>query len=472
MEQEPGASSGGFVALNLSSGDVDLRDWVMVERPSPAAHVGGKATSNPSEEEELQAEDTSAPGKGVCSDKLQMELRPAVTSTRPGGALEGLLTQLTVAPQCPGSASAAATNHHTQEARAEREEPRPSTRGPSTRGPSTRGPSTRGPSTRGPPPTAQVDVNANGMMSPRRDSHSDCADAKQSAQSTAENQETEIRPEETSEEGGAPGEGGAPEEGGASEEGGAPSPHCQDSESNQTQIQPEESSEAKKPNCTKAESTGPEAESTGPEAESTGPEAGSTGPEAESTGPEAESTGPEAESTGPEAESTGPEAESTGPKAESRGPELKPAESPTKGKAKSPVPSSPAAVRRSPDLRPSRIPLLEPWTLVDLETSAKEKLLQKKSSHLKRVRSPSGSPLSPRREPPPSTQRDPTASDRSQDEDSLWGCPSDRTSLSSSPRKSRLPRPVHPARSVERLETNPPEPAPPELRPLHHTETR
>ncbi|KAL0969753.1 hypothetical protein UPYG_G00231820 [Umbra pygmaea] len=55
LEQGDGApSSGGFVALNLSSGrgEVDSRDWVMLERPSESPGTGAKATTSPSEEEE------------------------------------------------------------------------------------------------------------------------------------------------------------------------------------------------------------------------------------------------------------------------------------------------------------------------------------------------------------------------------------------------------------------------------------
>uniref|UniRef100_A0AAZ3RT11 non-specific serine/threonine protein kinase n=1 Tax=Oncorhynchus tshawytscha TaxID=74940 RepID=A0AAZ3RT11_ONCTS len=57
LEQGEGApSSGGFVALNLSSGQgkVDSREWVMMERPSgsPGTGMGDKAMTSPSKEEE------------------------------------------------------------------------------------------------------------------------------------------------------------------------------------------------------------------------------------------------------------------------------------------------------------------------------------------------------------------------------------------------------------------------------------
>lgn len=131
-----------------------------------------------------------------------------------------------------------------------------------------------------------------------------------------------------------------------------------------------------------------------------------------------------------------------------------------------PAPSSPAAPRKDPSRRQSRIPVLEPSSLLELPPpgSAKEKLLQKKASHQGPVPSPTASPsLSDRRGPiVASLAKDPlsSTSDRSQDEDSLMGSRSDRQgddapslSSSSSPlsRKSRIPRPVHSASSAEQL---------------------
>ncbi|KAJ4939760.1 hypothetical protein JOQ06_029196 [Pogonophryne albipinna] len=127
---------------------------------------------------------------------------------------------------------------------------------------------------------------------------------------------------------------------------------------------------------------------------------------------------------------------------------------------------SPAAPRKAPSRRHSRIPVLEPSSLLDLPPagSAKEKLLQKKANHHGSAPSPTASPsLSDRRGPMVvSLARDPlsSTSDRSQDEDSLMGSRSDRQgddgpslSSSSSPlsRKSRIPRPVHPVSSAEQL---------------------
>lgn len=121
---EGAASSGGFVALNLSSGrqDFDLKEWVMVERPGSSR--GAKATSSPSEEEEEvlhpgegspgwdkgNSSPTGAKAKhesGASSsrgshrvDKLELSVGPPgvlppVTPTSPAEALaEGILTQV------------------------------------------------------------------------------------------------------------------------------------------------------------------------------------------------------------------------------------------------------------------------------------------------------------------------------------------------------------------------------------------
>ncbi|MEQ2183988.1 hypothetical protein GOODEAATRI_003481, partial [Goodea atripinnis] len=122
---EGAASSGGFVALNLSSGrqEIDSKEWVMVERPSGSP--GAKATTSPSEEEEepvvLQPEEPSpgwekgspspnsgkakqestASSKGSAKvDKLELSVGPVgslppITPTSPAEALaEGILTQV------------------------------------------------------------------------------------------------------------------------------------------------------------------------------------------------------------------------------------------------------------------------------------------------------------------------------------------------------------------------------------------
>ncbi|KAM9842730.1 tau-tubulin kinase 2 [Aulostomus maculatus] len=127
---EGAASSGGFVALNLSSGrqDIDSKEWVLVERPSGSP--GAKATTSPSEEDEEVPEvlqpgqqspgwergspspstgkakqESLASSKGSAKvDKLELSMGPAgalppITPTSPAEALaEGVLTQLPTSP--------------------------------------------------------------------------------------------------------------------------------------------------------------------------------------------------------------------------------------------------------------------------------------------------------------------------------------------------------------------------------------
>ncbi len=131
-EQGGSAANSGFVALNLSSGlqDVELRDWVMVEKGSDlldfkeaAGSSPGreaKLTSSPSDEceeepevlqpmdESPDKESTPSPVHGDAQgphrmDRLELSVFPAaggppVTPTSPGEALaEGALTQVTMA---------------------------------------------------------------------------------------------------------------------------------------------------------------------------------------------------------------------------------------------------------------------------------------------------------------------------------------------------------------------------------------
>ncbi|XP_036449700.1 tau-tubulin kinase 2 [Colossoma macropomum] len=125
--------------------------------------------------------------------------------------------------------------------------------------------------------------------------------------------------------------------------------------------------------------------------------------------------------------------------------------------------SSPAqSASPAPGHRISRIPVLELSSLLqDVPPgSAKEKLLQKRAQHLPTSPCASPSLSSDRRAILAAVQRDPlsSASDRSQDDESLPGSRSDRQgddapslSSSSSPlsRKSKIPRPVIPASSQE-----------------------
>uniref|UniRef100_A0A673ZKD9 non-specific serine/threonine protein kinase n=1 Tax=Salmo trutta TaxID=8032 RepID=A0A673ZKD9_SALTR len=133
LEQGEGApSSGGFVALNLSSGQgkVDSREWVMMERPSgsPGTGMGDKAMTSPSKEEEEELEvpleagegstgnpspgqvhgdrdgdlqgQPGASGRPLGVDRLELSVGPTgslppITPSSPADALaEGALTQV------------------------------------------------------------------------------------------------------------------------------------------------------------------------------------------------------------------------------------------------------------------------------------------------------------------------------------------------------------------------------------------
>ncbi|KAK2878567.1 hypothetical protein QQF64_011367 [Cirrhinus molitorella] len=128
-------------------------------------------------------------------------------------------------------------------------------------------------------------------------------------------------------------------------------------------------------------------------------------------------------------------------------------------------PSSPVyAPKQDPSRRHSRIPVLEPSSLLDPPPgSAKEKLLQRRVHHIPLSPSASPSLSSDRRVIVAAMQRDQissASSERSQDEESLLGSRSDRhgddalsLSSSSSPllRKSKIPRPVTPTTSGEAI---------------------
>ncbi|XP_059376740.1 tau-tubulin kinase 2 isoform X1 [Carassius carassius] len=133
-------------------------------------------------------------------------------------------------------------------------------------------------------------------------------------------------------------------------------------------------------------------------------------------------------------------------------------DAPSRNGTSSPV----SAPKQDPSRRHSRIPVLEPSSLLDPPTgSAKEKLLQRRVHHI--PISPSGSPSlsSDRRVIVAAMQRDQissVSSERSQDEESLLGSHSDHhgddapsLSSSSSPllRKSKIPRPITPTTSGE-----------------------
>ncbi|XP_039993974.1 tau-tubulin kinase 2 isoform X2 [Xiphias gladius] len=421
LEQGEGAaSSGGFVALNLSSGrqDIDSREWVMVERPSGSP--GAKATTSPSEEEEepevLQPAEKSprwekgnpGPSSGKAKqesmssskgsakvDKLELSVGPVgalppVTPTSPAEALaEGVLTQLTAqrpsglssqsgsdsAPQClllERRVEAETETHQVQERTVDITSPRDHM--PTH-----------------PDPLAEMLANG--------DSH--------------------------------------------------------------TKVQSPVPSRVSSPLSPRSPRSPPPRSPCSPRSPRSPVFAnGHFSPHI---------AGQRDLSNGAFPKLKDPENYS-GPIPCATEPQLRGEESgkvnPAQDQTSSPGSSSLAAPRRDPSRRQSRIPVLEPSSLLELPPpgSAKEKLLQKKANHQGPVPSPTASPsLSDRRGPTmASLARDPlsSTSDRSQDEDSLMGSRSDRQgddapslSSSSSPlsRKSRIPRPVHSASSAEQL---------------------
>ncbi|XP_070835080.1 tau-tubulin kinase 2 isoform X2 [Chaetodon trifascialis] len=424
QEQGEGAvSSGGFVALNLSSGrqDIDSREWVMVERPSGSP--GAKATTSPSEEDEepevLQPGEQSpgwekgSPGpssgktkqesvtssKGSAKvDKLELSVGPAgalppVTPTSPAEALaEGVLTQLT-AQRPSGLSSQSGSDSAPQclllERRGEAEAEAPQAQEHTVDISSPQDHVSTHPGTPT-DPLAEMLVNGN--------SHT-------KAQSPVPSRVSSPR-----------------------------SPRSPPLRSPSSPRSPHSPRSPMFANGHLSPPANGQSNGAFPKLKDPENDYGHT----------------------PHATEPQPKEE------ESR--EVNQATDQTNGQAS----SSPAAPRKDPSRRQSRIPVLEPSSLLDLPPpgSAKEKLLQKKASHHGPVPSPTASPsLSDRRGPMvASLAKDPlsSTSDRSQDEDSLMGSRSDRQgddapslSSSSSPlsRKSRIPRPVHAASSAEQLAT-------------------
>eukprot|EP00066_Takifugu_rubripes_P024202 XP_011613468.1 PREDICTED: tau-tubulin kinase 2 [Takifugu rubripes] len=405
---EGAASSGGFVALNLSSGrqEFDSREWVMVERPSGSP--GAKVTTSPSEEEEepevlLPGEQTpglekgspspscektkqesSASSKGsVKVDKLELSVGPAgalpaITPTSPAEALaEGVLTQLTAhrpsgLSSQSGSESALQCHLLERHDEAETEAQQVLERTDHICSPQEQVPTNLGTST---DPLADILLNGNSTKekspAPSRASspRSPCSPSSPRSPRSPILANGHLSPPANTQRDSNHGY----------------FPKLNDSENNNGQTHC-----ATEPKLKRDEGR-----------------------------------------------------EATQP----------------------PARSSPAAPCKDPTRRHSRIPVLEPSSLLEPPTpgSAKEKLLQKKASQQGSVQSPTASPsLSDRRGIVVSLAKDPlsSTSDRSQDEDSLMGSRSDRQgddaaslSSSSSPlsRKSRIPRPIHSASSAEEL---------------------
>ncbi|KAM4724618.1 tau-tubulin kinase 2 isoform 2-T2 [Anableps anableps] len=406
---EGAASSGGFVALNLSSGrqDIDSREWVMVERPNGSP--GAKATTSPSEEDEepevLQPEEASpgwekgsptpnsgkakqesaASSKGsVKVDKLELSVGPVgalppITPTSPAEALaEGILTQLTA--QRPSGLSSQSGSDSTPqclllerrgEAESELQQIKELSGGVNSQ-------QEHAPTHPGTPTDPLAETVVNG------DAHAKAQSPVPSRVSSPRSPRSSHSPPQFS-----------PRSSPFSN--GCLSPPCNAQATGDLPKLKDPDNDATPTPCTMEAQT----------------------------------------------------------REEDRG-----------NVTLTPSCSSTAAPRKDPSRRQSRIPVLEPSSLLELPPpgSAKEKLLQKKASHHGPIPSPTASPsLSDRRSAVvASLVRDPlsSTSDRSQDEDSLIGSRSDRQgdealslSSSSSPlsRKSRIPRPVHSAASTEHL---------------------
>ncbi|XP_042078313.1 tau-tubulin kinase 2 isoform X2 [Haplochromis burtoni] len=426
LEQGEGAaSSGGFVALNLSSGrqDFDSREWVMVERPSGSPGV--KATTSPSEEDEepevLQPDgqdpgwemgsqsprsgkakqESTASSKGsVKMDKLELSVGPAgplppITPTSPAEALaEGVLTQLTA--QRPSGLSSQSGS----------------------------------------------------------DSAPQCFLLERHGEAEAEAQQVQERTVDIS----------SPQDHVASHPGSPVDPLAEMlvNGDSRTKAQSPVPSRTSSPRCPRSPCSPPPCSASSHRSPRSPLFAnGRLSPPVNnqrdlSIGTFLKLKDNENDSI-PTPCVTEPQLKGEDPREVNLTPE----------QITSPASSTPlAAPRKDPSRRQSRIPVLEPSALLELPPpgSAKEKLLQKKASHQGQVPSPTASPsLSDRRGPMvASLTRDPlsSTSDRSQDEDSLMGSRSDRQgddapslSSSSSPlsRKSRIPRPVQAASSAEQL---------------------
>ncbi|KAM4542616.1 tau-tubulin kinase 2 isoform 1-T4 [Odontesthes bonariensis] len=537
LEQGEGAvSSGGFVALNLSSGrqDVDSREWVMVERP--CGSPGAKATPSPSEEDEelevLQPEEQS-PGweKGIPSpssgkakqesmassrgsakmDKLELSVGPVgalppITPTSPAEALaEGVLTQL---PTSPPSLP--------EEVMARTSSPIP-LRSPS---PHTLLTTLSDPLHQRQPPGMRRSQSVDQQQHERPSSSSSChaslplpPNPAQGTRSPSRRklpaipagaantkfpsviritraqlqQLTAQRPSGLSSQSGSD---SAPQclllerRGEAEAEAQQIQEHTRDISSPQdhvlthpgTPTEPLAETPVNGDSHTKAQSPVPSHMSS-PRSPRSPPPCSPSSPRSPrspvfTNGRLSPSVNTQKDlSNGASPKLTDPDNDSSPTRCATEtqikgeeGREVNLAPEQTRG----PAASSSAAPRKDPSRRQSRIPVLEPSSLLELPPpgSAKEKLLQKKASHQGSVPSPTASPsLSDRRGPiMASLAKDPlsSASDRSQDEDSLMGSRSDRQgddaqslSSSSSPlsRKSRIPRPVHSASSAEQLAT-------------------
>ncbi|KAM9341324.1 tau-tubulin kinase 2 [Symphorus nematophorus] len=517
QEQGEGAvSSGGFVALNLSSGrqDIDTREWVIVERPSGSP--GAKVTTSPSEEDEepevLQPgeqspgwekgspspasgkarQESMASSKGsVKVDKLELSVGPVgalppITPTSPAEALaEGVLTQLPISPPSLPEEVAIRTSspiplrspsphtllttlsdplHQRQPPSMRRSQsadqqptslPLPPNPTPGTRSPSRRklpaipagAANTKFPSviriTRA--QLQQLTAQRPSGLSSQSgsDSAPQCLLLERRGEAEAEAQQ--VQKEHTA-------DISSPQEHAPTHPGTPTDPLAETLVNGNTKAQSPVPSRVSSP-CS-PRSPPPRSPSSPRSPRSPRSPLFANGHLSPLTNGQRDLNGAFPKLKDPENDYT--------PCATEENQEVNHAQDQTNG----PAYFSPAAPRKDPSRRQSRIPVLEPSSLLELPPpgSAKEKLLQKKANHHGPVPSPTASPsLSDRRGPMvASLAKDPlsSASDRSQEEDSLMGSRSDRQgddapslSSSSSPlsRKSRIPRPVHSVSSTEQL---------------------
>ncbi|XP_030574299.1 tau-tubulin kinase 2 isoform X1 [Archocentrus centrarchus] len=539
LEQGEGAaSSGGFVALNLSSGrqDVDSREWVMVERPNGSPGV--KPTTSPSEEDEepevLQPDEQSpgwekgsrspnsgkakqesmASSKGsVKMDKLELSVGPAgvlppITPTSPAEALaEGVLTQLPTSPPSLPEEVAVRTSspiplrspsphtllttlsdplHQRQlpamrrsQSADQQQQERPSSSSschaslplPPNPTPSTRSPSRRklpaipaGAANTKFPSVIRITRAQLQQLTAQRpsglssqsgsDSAPQCLLLERRGEANAEAQQAQEHSVDIS----SPQDHVPPNPGLPTD----PLAETLVNGDSHTKAQSPVPSRMSSPRCPRSPCSPPPRSPSSPRSPRSPVFAnGRLSPPVNNQ--RDLSNGNFLKLNDPENDSVPTPCVTESQIKGEKGEEVNLASDHTTSPALS---SPPAAPRKDPSRRQSRIPVLEPSTFLELPPpgSAKEKLLQKKASHQGQVPSPTASPsLSDRRGPMvASLARDPlsSTSDRSQEEDSLMGSRSDRQgddapslSSSSSPQscKSRIPRPVHAASSAAQL---------------------
>uniref|UniRef100_A0A3B5AIA8 non-specific serine/threonine protein kinase n=1 Tax=Stegastes partitus TaxID=144197 RepID=A0A3B5AIA8_9TELE len=482
MEQGEGAaSSGGFVALNLSSGrqDIDSREWVMVERPSGSP--GAKVTASPSEEDEepevLQPEDQS-PGWGLPTSPPSLPEEVAIRTSSPiplrSPSPHTLLTTLSDPlhqRQPPGLRRSQSADQQQQERPSSSSSchaslPLPPNPAPGTRSPSRRklpaipagAANTKFPSVIRITRAQLQQLTAQRPSGLSSQSGSDSApqclllerrgEAETDAQQIQEHTADISSPQDH-----VPTHPGTPTDplaetlvnGDIHAKAQSPVPSRVSSPRSPRSPPPRSPSSPRSPRSPHSPvfTNGRLSPSVNSQRDLNNGAFGKLKDPENDSAPAPCATEPQLRGEVGGGVNPAPEQQTTGPAS-----------------------SSPTGPRKDPSRRHSRIPVLEPSSLLELPPpgSAKEKLLQKKANHQGPVPSPTASPsLSDRRGPMvASLARDPlsSTSDRSQDEDSLMGSRSDRQgddapslSSSSSPlsRKSRIPRPVHSASSAEQL---------------------